>query len=87
MFFFSFSTMLMDSQLVWARDPHDGYIQGRISEIGPAEFEVSPVDTKYPKRICSVEDIFPSCEGNQDHDDNCKFYLSFLRQQILNITI
>lgn len=64
--------MLMDSQLVWARDPNDGYIQGRISEIGPAEFEVSPVDTKFPKRICSVEDIFPSCEGNQDHDDNCK---------------
>ena len=65
--------MIMDSQLVWARDPQEGYIQGNISEIGPAEFEVAPINIKYAKRICSVEDIFPSCEGTQDHDDNCKY--------------
>lgn len=64
--------MMMDSQLVWARDPNEGYIQGNISEIGPAEFEVAPLDKRYAKRICSVDDIFPSCEGPQDHDDNCK---------------
>lgn len=67
---------MMDSQLVWARDSNEGYIQGKISEIGPAEFEVAPIDSKYPKRICSVDDIFPSCEGAQDHDDNCK-YITF----------
>lgn len=68
---------MMDSQLVWARDPNEGYIQGKISEIGPAEFEVAPIATKYPKRICSVDDIFPSCEGAQDHDDNCKLYKTY----------
>lgn len=64
--------MIVDSQLVWVRDSTEGYIQGHISEIGPAEFEIIPVDKKYPKRICSVDDIFPSCDGPQDHDDNCK---------------
>lgn len=63
---------MVDLQLVWVRDSSDGYIQGHISEIGPAEFEVIPIDRKYPKRICSVDDIFPSCDGPQDHDDNCK---------------
>lgn len=64
---------MMDSQLVWARDPSEGYIQGHICEIGPAEFEVSPINKKYPKRISPIDDIYPSCEGVQDHDDNCKY--------------
>lgn len=70
--------MLMDSQLVWARDPNEGYIQGNISEIGPAEFEVVPVEKRFAKRICAVDDIFPSCEGAQDHDDNCKLCVLYL---------
>lgn len=65
--------MIVDSQLVWVRDSTDGYIQGHIIEIGPAEFEVVPIERKYPKRICSVDDIFPSCDGPQDHDDNCEY--------------
>lgn len=69
---------MMDSQLIWVRDPLEGYIQGNISEIGPAEFEVLPIDKKYPKRICSVDDIYPSCEGVQDHDDNCKYFFFFV---------
>lgn len=64
---------MMDSQLVWARDSSAGYIQGHITEIGPTAFEVTPTNTKYPKRTCSTEDIFPSCEGEQDHDDNCEY--------------
>lgn len=63
----------MDTQLVWARDPIEGYIQCQISEIGAKDFEVTPVDRKYPKRTCSVDDIFSSCDGPQDHDDNCKY--------------
>lgn len=62
----------MDTQLVWARDVDEGYVQGTITEIGPAEFEVTPLDNKYPKRICVVDDIYPSCDSPQDHDDNCK---------------
>ncbi|TMW48172.1 hypothetical protein DOY81_006742 [Sarcophaga bullata] len=65
----------MDTQLVWARDPIEGYIQCQISEIGAKEFEVTPLDRKYPKRSCAVEDIFSSCDGPQDHDDNCELML------------
>lgn len=69
---FSFLQVNMDTQLVWARDSDEGYIQGRIIEIGSKEFEVIPINSAHSKRICAVEDIFPSCEGVQDHDDNCK---------------
>ncbi|XP_037909530.1 myosin heavy chain 95F isoform X1 [Hermetia illucens] len=68
----------MDTQLVWARDSDEGYIQGRIIEIGSKEFEVIPINSAHSKRICAVEDIFPSCEGVQDHDDNCE--LMFLNE-------
>ncbi|XP_013109166.1 myosin heavy chain 95F isoform X4 [Stomoxys calcitrans] len=65
----------MDTQLVWARDPIEGYIQCRISEIGAKDFEVTPLDRKYPKRSCHMDDIFSSCDGPQDHDDNCELML------------
>ena len=63
----------MDSELIWARDSKDGYIQGRILEIGSREFEVQPLDNSIPKKIYPIEDIYPSCEGESNHDDNCKF--------------
>ncbi|XP_055853454.1 myosin heavy chain 95F isoform X2 [Episyrphus balteatus] len=65
----------MDTQLVWARDPIEGYIQCRIESIGTKEFDVSPINTKFPKRVCAVDDIFSSCDGPQDHDDNCELML------------
>lgn len=68
--------MLEDTQLVWVRDPVEGYIQGRITEIGTKEFEVTPIDRKFPKRTCHYDDIHSSCDGPQDHDDNCKYYHS-----------
>ncbi|XP_035919432.1 myosin heavy chain 95F isoform X1 [Anopheles stephensi] len=72
---------MLDSQLVWARDIQDGYIQGRIIEIGASEYEVQPVDGKQPKRSCIPEDIFPSCERPSDNDDNCE--LMFLNEATL----
>ncbi|XP_058063778.1 myosin heavy chain 95F isoform X1 [Anopheles bellator] len=71
----------MDSQLVWARDIQDGYVQGRITEIGSTEYEVQPLNSKLPKRSCMPEDIFPSCELPSDHDDNCE--LLFLNEATL----
>lgn len=64
---------MFDTDLVWARDPHEGYIQGRIGEIGAHEYEIVPSDRNIKKRNCPIEDIFPSCEAKSDHDDNCKF--------------
>lgn len=80
MVWLSFPEML-DSQLVWARDIQDGYIQGRITEIGASEYDVQPVDSKLPKRSCIPEDIFPSCERPSDNDDNCE--LMFLNEATL----
>lgn len=59
---------------MWVRDAAEGYIQGRITEIGAKEFEVTPTDRKYPKRTCHYDDIHSSCDGPQDHDDNCKYF-------------
>lgn len=77
--------MLEDTQLVWVRDPVEGYIQGRITEIGTKEFEVTPIDRKFPKRTCHYDDIHSSCDGPQDHDDNCKYYKSNAIERCLYI--
>lgn len=63
----------MDSQLIWARDSIEGYIKAKILEIGTTEFEILPLESKNPKRVCSPEDIFPACDGDSDHNDNCKY--------------
>lgn len=63
---------MLDTDLVWARDPHDGYIQGKISELGAHEYEIVPVDRSIKKRSCPIEDVFPSCEGQSDVSDNCE---------------
>ncbi len=51
--------MMMNSQLVWARDSTEGYVKARISEIGAHEFEVLPIESQFQKRICSTDHIFP----------------------------
>lgn len=83
----------MDTQLVWARDPVEGYIQCRIGEIGAKDFEVIPLNKKFGKRSCPVEDIHSSCDGPQDHDDNCKYmasitllFIIFLRRDYFSLT-
>lgn len=66
---------------MWARDSIEGYIKSTITEIGAHEFEVLPVESKHSKRICSPDDIFPACEGESDHNDNCE--LMFLNEATL----
>lgn len=73
---------MLGTDLVWARDPHEGYIQGRITELGAHEYEVLPVDRAYQRRTSSIDDIFPSCEAKSDHDDNCEFFLMISRVKI-----
>lgn len=63
---------MIDSQLVWVRDVNEGYIQGYVSKVGEKEFDVVPMDEKFQKRICSIEEIFPPYNGLQDHDDCCE---------------
>ncbi|XP_063708538.1 myosin heavy chain 95F isoform X2 [Culicoides brevitarsis] len=74
--------MMVDSQLVWARDPHEGYVKGKITELGAQEFEVQPLDRKAPKRQCLLDEIYPACENDKtDHDDSCE--MMFLNEATL----
>jgi myosin VI len=63
---------MLGTDLVWARDSNEGYIQGKIVELGAHEYEILPLDKSHAKRNYPIEDIFPSCESKSDHDDNCK---------------
>ncbi|CAO1430727.1 unnamed protein product [Diamesa hyperborea] len=72
---------MLDTDYVWARDPHDGYIQGKIVELGATEYEIQPIDKSKQKKVCSIDDIFPSCDNKSDHDDNCE--LMFLNEATL----
>lgn len=73
--------MLEDHQIVWARDPQNGYIKGVISEIKAQEFEVQPFGNN-AKICCQLDEIFPACESNDiDHDDCCE--LMFLNEATL----
>ena len=64
--------MLDLADLVWARDPNDGYFQGSITELGAVYYEVTPIDKGRQKRNFPIDDIFPACEAKSDNDDNCK---------------
>ncbi|XP_076257513.1 myosin heavy chain 95F jaguar isoform X3 [Rhynchophorus ferrugineus] len=58
--------------VVWARDPTEGFILGRILEITNDGAEVVPLDSKYPRRILPFSDIFrANVEKDKDYDDNC----------------
>lgn len=59
---------------VWARDPTEGFILARISELLVEGAEVIPVNPKFHKRVLPFTDIFKAQEDdvNKDYDDNCK---------------
>ncbi|XP_044259516.1 myosin heavy chain 95F isoform X1 [Tribolium madens] len=59
---------------VWARDPTEGFILARISELLVDGAEVIPVNSKFPKRVLPFSDIFKAQEDdvNKDYDDNCE---------------
>lgn len=58
-------------ETVWARDPAEGFILSKISELLNDGAEVTPLDAKYNKKICSFEDIFQTGEYHKEFDDNC----------------
>lgn len=58
---------------VWVRDAEEGFILGHISELLQDGAEVIPVNSKYPKRIATFNDIFQTGDYNKLYDDNCKY--------------
>ncbi|KAG6453601.1 hypothetical protein O3G_MSEX008225 [Manduca sexta] len=73
--------MTIDKQLVWVRDPNEGFVLARLHELMGEEADVAPLDNKYPRRVCSFEDIFPAGDPSKDVDDNCE--LMFLNEATL----
>ena len=61
------------NQVIWARDPTDGYVSAKIGELYSDGAEIVPVDSKKSKRVLPFDDIFPATEQLYDLDDNCKF--------------
>lgn len=60
-------------ETVWARDPVEGFVFGRISEILPDGAEVIPIGSKFQRRVCHFSDMFPAneIEKTKTYDDNC----------------
>lgn len=60
-------------ETVWARDLVEGFVLGRITELSEDGAEVSPLDSKYDKRILPFSDIFRAyLEKDKDYADNCE---------------
>lgn len=63
---------MVEMDTVWARDPVEGFVLGRITEILDDGAEVTPINPKFPKRVCTFNDMFQAVETDKDYDDNCK---------------
>ncbi|XP_054269239.1 myosin heavy chain 95F isoform X2 [Macrosteles quadrilineatus] len=62
----------MEQQRVWVPDTDEGFVLGRIVDIGLDEVTVQPNDPKKPKQTCSLDRLYTAEEhDNKDVDDNC----------------
>lgn len=63
----------MENQKVWVPDPADGFILGRILDLGMDEVTVQPVDSKKQKAAFTLDRVYTAEEhDSKDVDDNCK---------------
>ncbi|XP_049820638.1 myosin heavy chain 95F isoform X2 [Aethina tumida] len=70
------------NEYVWARDPTEGYVLGRIAELTEEGAEVVPLNNKYPKRILPFSEIYRAQDDEKkDYDDNCE--MMFLNEGTL----
>lgn len=62
----------MEHQRVWVPDPEEGFVVGKIIDIGLDEVTVQPLETKKPKQTCSLDRLYTAEEhDNKDVEDNC----------------
>lgn len=63
-------------ETVWARDPIEGFVLGRITELLEDGVEVIPLETKHAKRVLPFSDIFRAyIDKDKDYDDNCEYFI------------
>uniref|UniRef100_A0A1B6GYM3 Unconventional myosin-VI n=1 Tax=Cuerna arida TaxID=1464854 RepID=A0A1B6GYM3_9HEMI len=62
----------MEQQRVWVPDPEEGFVLGRIVDIGLDEVTVQPNEGRKHKQTCSLDRLYTAEEhDNKDVDDNC----------------
>ncbi|KAG8337723.1 Unconventional myosin-VI [Homalodisca vitripennis] len=61
----------MEQQRVWVPDPEEGFVLGRIVDIGLDEVTVQPNEGRKHKQTCSLDRLYTAEEhDNKDVDDN-----------------
>jgi len=79
----------MENQQVWVRDPQEGFIIGKFTDMLDGDALIVPLDPKYPQRTCPLDEVYPAGEYTKDVEDNCKFrseYFCELVSRILRYT-
>jgi len=66
----------MENQQVWVRDPQEGFIIGKFTDMVDGDALIVPLDPKYPQRTCPLDEVYPAGEYTKDVEDNCKYFLS-----------
>lgn len=65
----------MENQQVWVRDPQEGFIIGKFTDMVDGDALIVPLDPKYPQRTCPLDEVYPAGEYTKDVEDNCKYSL------------
>ncbi|KOC60849.1 Myosin heavy chain 95F [Habropoda laboriosa] len=61
----------MENQQVWVRDPQDGFIIGKFTDMVDGDALIVPLNPKYPQRTCPLDEVYPAGEYTKDVEDNC----------------
>lgn len=61
----------MENQQVWVRDPQEGFIIGKFTDMVDGDALIVPLDRKYPQRTCPLDEVYPAGEYTKDVEDNC----------------
>jgi len=65
----------MENQQVWVRDPQEGFIIGKFTDMVDGDALIMPLDPKYPQRTCPLDEVYPAGDYTKDVEDNCKYFL------------
>jgi myosin-6 len=63
----------MENQKVWVADPTEGFVLGKIVDLGSDEVTVQPFDRKHKPVACPYDRVyFAEDDDNKDVSDNCE---------------
>lgn len=58
---------------MWVRDPQEGFIIAKFTDMVDGDALIVPLDPKYPQRTCPLDEVYPAGEYTKDVEDNCNF--------------